>query len=160
MLCSMAKNDNQTWPQVSLGLVHPPGKEWVALSQRESKRQTEREGGHVSGQVGDGRVVPWGPEISPALEAATTEPGATEGSFSLPQRTCSKAGVAWILIHAIHCGARGKASFIFHHPLPRPGKCQQKARCPVSLLTPCPHPPHSRPPSGSGGPKLSWPQQS
>lgn len=106
----------------------------------ERKQETEREGGHVSGQVGDGWVVPWGPEISPALEAATTEPGATEGSFSLPQRACSKARAAWILIGAIHSGARGKASFILHHPLPRPGKCQQKARCPVSLLTPYPLP--------------------
>jgi len=74
----------------------------------ERKQETEREGGHVSGQVGDGWVVPWGPEISPALAATTTEPGATEGSFSLPQRAGSKAGAAWILIGAVHCGSRGK----------------------------------------------------
>ena len=120
----------------------------------ERKQETEREGGHVSGQGGDGWVVPWGPEISPALEATTTEPGATEGSFSLPQRACSKARAAWILIGAIHSGARGKASFILHHPLPRPGNCQQKARCPVSLLTPYPLPPTPT----LASLRLRWPQ--
>lgn len=60
----------------------------------ERKQETEREGGHVSGQVGDGWVVPWGPEISPALAATTTEPGATEGSFSLPQRAGSTPPLA------------------------------------------------------------------
>lgn len=111
------------------------------MSQRVSKRQREREGGHVSRQVGDGWVVPWGPESSPAPEAATTEPGVTKGSFSLPQRACSKARAAWTLIGAIHCGARGKVSFILHHPLPSPGKRQQKARCPALPPHPIPPPP-------------------